>query len=172
LEGIERVEASIQSESFKFETMIGLIQLIQTNLKPDWVNKYLTTEERNTMRELAKKAYPKEVLLKLAARGWTEEDHKQHLKDYQKFRAWLTRLVNEGYTPESKEAQELTEFLLSMNKRYSQGDPKIKEGMKKSWETFNALPEDKKPKMYVIPENERAFLKQASIHYHRNKIPY
>jgi hypothetical protein len=54
-----------------------------------------------------------------------------------------------------------------MNKGYSQNDPQIKEGMKKSWEKFNRLPENERPKTYAIPEKEREFIKQASIVFHK-----
>lgn len=55
------------------------------NLKPEWVNKYLTTEESQIMRKIAIESYSKETLQQLAERGWTEEDHKKHINDYQTF---------------------------------------------------------------------------------------
>lgn len=168
LEAIERVEEALQTEPFHYESITNLIQVTQMNLKPEWVNQYLTTGERITMRELAKQSYSKEALQKLAARGWTEEDHKRHVKDYQFFRETLTRLVKEGYTTDSPEAMELARHLITMNKGYSEDDPKIREGMKKSWENFNSLPEEKKPKTYAIPEHEREFIKQACMFLYKN----
>jgi hypothetical protein len=137
------------------------------NLEPVWVNKYLTPEERETMREIAKQSYSKEALDKLAERGWTEEDHQQHLKDYLFFRTELTRLVTEDYKTDSPEALELARFLTEMNKRYSQNDSQIKEGMKQSWEKFNQLSEKERPKTYTIPEKEREFIKHACIVFHK-----
>jgi MerR family transcriptional regulator, thiopeptide resistance regulator len=169
LEAIERVEESLLSDHFKYEFITELIQVTQMKLKPEWVDKYLTTEERNTMRELAKQSYSKEALQKLAAKGWTEEDHKQHLKEYKFFRESLTKLVKEGYLPGSPEAQELAKYLIEMNKRRSQNDPQIREGMKKSWENFNSLPEDIKPKTYVIPDRERDFIKEACLVFSKNQ---
>jgi DNA-binding transcriptional MerR regulator len=167
IEAIERIEKSLQSESFHYENITNLIQVTQMDLKPEWVNKYLTTEERKTMRDLAQQSYSKETLKKIAERGWTEEDHKQHLKNYHSFRTQLTKLVSEGHKPDSPEAQELARFLTEMNKGYSQNDPQINEGMKKSWEKFNRLPENERPKTYAIPEKEREFIKQASIVFHK-----
>jgi pyruvate-formate lyase-activating enzyme len=137
------------------------------DLKPEWVNKYLTSDERQTMRDLAKQSYSKEALQKLAERGWTEADHQQHLRNYHVFRDELTKLVNEGYTVDSTEAHELAKFLVDMNKHYSQNDPQIKEGMKKSWEKLNRLPENKRPKTYEIPCQEREFIKQACLVYYQ-----
>jgi DNA-binding transcriptional MerR regulator len=165
---IEQVETSLKSDSIDYESVTELIQIAHFNLKPDWVNKYLSTEDRKVMRNIAKQSYTKETLHKLAKRGWTEGEHVRHLKDYQYFRSKLTELVQEGYNIESVEAQELVKFLMEMNNRYSQNDPQIKEGMKKSWEKFNSLPEDQKPKTYTIPEFELDFIRQASIYYHQN----
>lgn len=165
---IEQVETSIKSDTIDYESVTELIQMAHFNLKPDWVNKYLSTEERKVMRNIAKQSYTKETLHKLAKRGWTEGDHVRHLNDYQYFRSKLTELVQEGYTVESVEAQELVKFLMEMNSRYSQNDPEIKEGMKKSWERLKSLPEDQKPKAYTIPEFELNFIREASIYYHQN----
>ncbi|MDP4155083.1 MAG: MerR family transcriptional regulator [Bacillota bacterium] len=165
---IERIEKSLQSENFHYETIKNLIQVTQMDLRPEWVNKYLTTDERKTMREIAQQSYPKEALKKLAERGWTEEDHQQHLKDYLSFRTELTRLVNEGFRVDSPEALELARFLMEMNKRYSQNDPQIKEGMKQSWEKFNQFPEKERPKTYMIPEKEREFIQLVCLNFHKN----
>jgi DNA-binding transcriptional MerR regulator len=170
IQAIERAEKSLEKNALHYQSITELIQVTQMDLKPEWVNKYLTKQDRTTMRELAKKSYSKEALQRLAERGWTEEDHRQHLSDYQFFRTSLTRLVNDGFTVDSQEAQVLAKFLTDMNKRYSQNDPQIKEGMKKAWGKFNSLPEDKKPKTYVIPDQEREFIKQACLIYHQNKI--
>jgi len=169
LDAIEQVEKSIQSGLFDYNSVAKLIQVTQMNLKPEWVNQYLTSDERIIMREIAKESYSKEALQKLAARGWTEEDHKKHLNDYQYFRKNLTKLVTEGYTPDSNEAQELVNYLQDMNKRFSQDDPEIREGMKKSWEKFNSKPKSKQPETYVIPEKEREFIKEASKIFYKHK---
>jgi DNA-binding transcriptional MerR regulator len=167
IEAIENVENALMSNKMDYNSIINTIQVIQ--MKPDWVNQYLTAEERKTMRELVKQSYSKEALQKLTARGWTEEDHNQHINQYQLFRESLTKLVKEGASPDSPEAQELAKFLMEMNNRLSQGDPDIKEGMKKIWENFNSLPDQKKPKIYTIPDDEREFIKKACIIYHKNK---
>ncbi|MBA2876668.1 MerR family transcriptional regulator [Thermaerobacillus caldiproteolyticus] len=168
IEAIENVENALMSNKMDYDSIINTIQVIQ--MKPEWVNQYLTTEERKTMRKLVKQSYSKEALQKLAAKGWTEEDHKQHINQYQLFRESLTKLVKEGASPDSPEAQELAKFLMEMIHRRSQDDPDIKEGMKKTWENFNSLPDREKPKIYTIPANEREFIKEACIIYHKNKI--
>ncbi|MGV3463806.1 MAG: MerR family transcriptional regulator [Heyndrickxia sp.] len=169
IEAIEKVEKTIQSDTVDINSVVNLIQVTQMNLKPEWVEQYLSKDERLTMREIAKESYSKDALQKLAARGWNEEDHQQHLNKYQFFRKSLTKLVREGVSPGSKEAQELVRFLQDMNKRFSQDDPSIREGMKKSWEKFNSLPKNKQPKTYAIPEQERDFIKSASEIFYTSK---
>lgn len=170
IEAIEQVEESLQSNEFTYELITKLIQVTQMNLKPEWVNQYLTKDERITMREITKVSYSKESLQKLVGKGWTEEDHQQHLNDYQYFRNTLSKLVNEGYSPDSPEAQELANYLHAMNQRRSQNDPMILKGMKKAWDTFNSLPENKKPQTYAIPEQEREFIKAACVLFYRNNL--
>ncbi|WP_251553116.1 MerR family transcriptional regulator [Neobacillus muris] len=170
IETIEEVEKSLQSGECNYELVTKLIQVTKMDLKPEWVNKYLSKNERQTMREIAKESYSKEALQKLVSRGWTEEDHKQHLNKYQYFRKILTKLVNEGYSPESTTAQELVSYLQEMNKSYSKDDPEIREGMKKSWGKFNSLPDNERPKTYNIPDREREFIIEASkIFYSKKK---
>ncbi|MFQ3544144.1 MerR family transcriptional regulator [Halobacillus rhizosphaerae] len=166
---IEKVEQSLHTNQMNYDLITELIQVTQMDLKPDWVDQYLNNSDRKTMRKLAKESYSTKTLRKLAARGWTEEDHQEHLKKYQYFRATLTKLVKENYSHDSTEAQELMKYLQEMNRQYSQDDPEIREGMKKSWEQFNSLPEDEKPKTYTIPEQEREFIKKASEVFYLNK---
>ncbi|GGH77425.1 DNA-binding transcriptional MerR regulator [Pullulanibacillus pueri] len=169
LEAIEQAEKSIHSNLTDQNSITKLIQVTQMNLKSEWVNQNLDNDERLTMREIAKESYSKEALQKLVAKGWTEKDHKKHLNDYQYFRKNLTKLVTEGYSPDSSEAQELVKYLQEMNNRRIQGDPEIREGMKKSWEKFNSLPKTKQPKTYGISEQEREFIKEASKIFYKYK---
>jgi DNA-binding transcriptional MerR regulator len=168
IETIENVESALTSNQIDIGAMVRTIQVTQMRLKAEWIKKSLTAEERKTMRELVHQSYSKEALLKLAAKGWTVKDDPPHIQ-YKIFRERLTDLVNEGIRPDHPEAQKLAKMLMEMNHRLSQDDPSIKEGMKKAWEIFNSLPEAKKPKMYAIPAHERAFLKAACIHYHKNR---
>lgn len=56
--------------------------------------------------------------------------------------------------PSSPEAQNLAQYLTDLNNHQSQGDEEIIEGMKKAWDNFNALPDDKKPQIYVLTTEE------------------
>jgi endo-1,4-beta-D-glucanase Y len=140
-------------------TTVVLIEVIQMELKPEWVSKYLTPEQRKTMRDLAKKSFSQEALRKLAKQEFTEETHQQ----YSYFRAELKRLVAANADPGSPEAQNLAQYLTDLNKRRSQGDEEIIAGMKKAWDNFNALPDDMKPQIYVLTTEERVIQQSCTI---------
>lgn len=154
---IEKIEM-MEAERLDYEAIVRIIEVIQLDLKPDWVSKYLSPDERRTMREIAKHSFSNEALRKLAQQEFTEEIHQQYGHFYDELR----RLVAENTDPASDEAQSLARYLTDLNRQRSQGwDQEILAGMKKSWETFNSLPEDKKPQMYALTSDEREFIKQA-----------
>jgi hypothetical protein len=103
-------------------------------------------------------SYSAEGLRKLTQQEFTEAMHRQYAYFYDELR----RLVAENTDPSSTEAQSLARYLTELNRGRSQGwSREILAGMKRSWETFNALPEDKKPKIYTLTPEEREFMKQA-----------
>lgn len=163
---IEKIE-NIGEDTMDFEAIVKVIEVIQMNLKPEWVNNYLTSDERRTMRDLAKESFTEESLKKLAKEEYTEDIHDQYSYFYNELR----RLVSQKAEPAGEEAQSLAQFLMDLNRRRSQGwDQEILEGMKKSWENFNALPEDKKPSQFVLSPEERAFIKQACSMLAKRKV--
>ncbi|MDP4144077.1 MAG: TipAS antibiotic-recognition domain-containing protein [Bacillota bacterium] len=133
------------------------------------MNKYLSTKQREYMRELAKKSYSKEALQKLAERGWTEENQKNFNERYILFREKLKKLVESGADPASSESQAVGRLLYDINNSYIQGDADIREGMKKSWENFNAIPDKRKPSFYMIPDEEREFIKKIMTIFYKNR---
>jgi MerR family transcriptional regulator, thiopeptide resistance regulator len=138
-------------------------------LKPIWMNKYLSTKQREYMRELAKKSYSEDALQKLAERGWTEENQKNFNEKYNLFRTELKRLLEQGSEPASSEAQVVAQLLYDINNGYIQGDLDIREGLKKSWENYNSIPDDRKPSIYKISDNEREFIKKIMAVFYKNK---
>ncbi|MEC0268903.1 MerR family transcriptional regulator [Paenibacillus anseongense] len=142
-----------------YHSIVKLMEVMQMELKPEWVNKYLTPDERKTMRNLAINSYSQEALKKLSDQEFIEESHLQ----YTLFRAELKRLVAAGADPGSLEAQNLARSLTELNARRSQGDPEILKGMEQAWLNFNSLPSEKKPQIYTLSMEERDFIKQVFI---------
>jgi MerR family transcriptional regulator, thiopeptide resistance regulator len=147
-----------------YNAVVKIIGVIQMDLKPEWVSKYLTPDERKTMRDIAKQSFSKEALRKLGQREFTEQTHKQ----YGYFRNELRRLVASNADPASEAAQKLARYLVDLNNHSSGGDKEILAGMKKSWEGFNELPDDKKPQIYILTTKEREFIKEACAILFRN----
>jgi MerR family transcriptional regulator, thiopeptide resistance regulator len=169
INAIEETEKLLIANQHDYKSIVKVIQAVQMELKPIWMNKYLTTKEREYMRDLAKESYSKEALKKLTARGWTEENQKNLNDRYTNFRAELKKLVEKKTAPESPEAQAIGLLLYNINNSYIQGDSDIREGMKKSWENYNTIPDDRKPSIYKIPEEEREYIKSVMTIFYRNK---
>jgi MerR family transcriptional regulator, thiopeptide resistance regulator len=162
---IEKIEM-METERLDYEAIFKIIEVIQMDLKPEWVSKYLTPDERRTMREIAKQSFSDEALRKLAEQEFTKETHQQYIHFYDELR----RLVANNADPSSQEAQSLAQYLTDLNRRRSQGwDQEILAGMRKTWDTFNSLPEDKKPQMYTLTQDEREFIKQACSILHARR---
>lgn len=166
---IEETEKLLKTNQYDYKSISKVIQAVRMELKPTWMNKYLTTEQREYMRDLAKKSYSKEALQKLAERGWTEENQKSLNERYTLFRTELKKLVEQNADPASPGAQSVGQLLHDINNSYIQGDPDIREGMRKSWENFNSIPDNRKPLVYKILDEEREFIKNVMIIFYKNK---
>lgn len=169
IRAIEEI-GEMENETLDNEAIVKIIEVIQMDLKPEWVSKYLTPDERRTMRDIAKQSFSEEALHKLAQQEFTEETHKQYSYFYDELR----RLAAHSTDPASQEAQRLAQYLMDLNRRRFQGwdrDQEILTGLKKTWEHFNALPGDKKPQIYTLTTEEREFIKQACsiLHAHRSQ---
>lgn len=167
INAIEQLEQQ-KNGTLDYDAVAQLIRVIQADLKPAWVNKYLTHVERVTMRDIAKQSFSSEALKEIAKHKFTEETHQQYTYFYDELR----RLVAHKADPASEEAQSLAQYLMELNRRRSSGwNPEIVAGMKKTWEAFNALPDDKKPQIYSLTMEEREFIKQACtiLHAHLNE---
>lgn len=161
IRAMEETERLLQNnDESHSDSIIKIIEVIQMELKSDWVNKYLTPEQRKTMRHVTKSSFSEEALQKLKEQ-WSKENEISFFEQYSKFRAELKSLVAKGADPASDEAQKLARFLMELNKLRSQGDSEILAGMKKSWENFNTLPEDQQPAIYKLSGEEREFIKKA-----------
>ncbi len=172
IDAIENIEEKAADGTYDYDSIVQAIAQAKQKLLPEWVNAYLTNEERRTMRDLAKSSYSKTALMKIASRGWTEQDQQESLSRYHLFRKALENCINNGESPTGEEGQKLARMLQEMNDRWTKGDPEIREGAKRSWEKLQTLPEEKKPKMYGPPysEEERHFIKEAMGHLYRKEL--
>ncbi|OCT17247.1 hypothetical protein A8709_27330 [Paenibacillus pectinilyticus] len=165
---IEETQNMEKSSPVDYHSIVKIMEVMQMALKPEWVNKYLTPDERKMMRNLAVHSYSQEALRKLADQEFVEESFLQ----YTQFRAELKQLVEAKADPGSQEAQNLARSLTELNARRSQGDPEILKGMKQAWLSFNEMPSDMKPQMYTLSMEEREFIKQVYIMMYKQSSEY
>jgi DNA-binding transcriptional MerR regulator len=169
ISAIKDTEKLLETKQYDYKSITKVIQAVQMELKPTWMKEYLTTEQREYMRDLARKSYSEEALKKLRERGWTEENQKSFSEKYTLFRTELKRLVEQGADPASSESQAVGKLLYDINNNRIQGDSDIREGMRKSWQNYNSIPDDRKPSIYKIPDEERDFIKNVMKIFYKNK---
>ena len=166
IRAIEEVEQVAYADQCIWEAIVHVIEVIQMEQKDDWVNKYFTPEQRQTMQELSKKSYSEAAQQKMAAWGeWTKEDQRRVDQQYAFISAELKRLVAEGQDPASAEAQAVAKLKLDLEEQFTQGDPTIRAGLQQWWEHYAALPEAEKPMARPWDQQEDAFLTQAVAIY-------
>lgn len=85
LTAIEKIEM-METEKLDYEAIVKTIEVIQLDLKPAWVSKYLSPDERRTMRDIAKQSFSHEALRKLTKQEFTEEIHQQYSHFYDELR--------------------------------------------------------------------------------------
>ncbi|MBN1040474.1 MerR family transcriptional regulator [Clostridium botulinum] len=54
ISAIEETEKLLKANQYDYKSIIKVVQAVQMELKPTWMNKYLTTKQREYMRDLAK----------------------------------------------------------------------------------------------------------------------
>src|SRR4029077_1021986 len=75
LQAINEAERHLEAELSTFESVVRVIEVIQMQQQNDWVNKYFTPEQQQSINERSETSYSETARQKLAARGpWTEED--------------------------------------------------------------------------------------------------
>jgi hypothetical protein len=143
---IEETERALDAGCDSWPSLVHTLEALQMQQKQDWQNKYFTPEQRQTMDELSADSYTEEARQKLAARGtWTDEDQKRVDAQYAWIGAELKRLVAAGADPASPEAQAVAQRQRELLTAFTQGDPEVEAGLRQWWQSFNALPRDRRP---------------------------
>ncbi|MFN8634964.1 MAG: MerR family transcriptional regulator [Chloroflexota bacterium] len=150
------------STASAFEAVVRVIEVIQMQQQSDWVNKYLSPEQQEQMRQLSEQSYSEEAREKLAARGpWTEEDQQRASRQWAEVGAELKRLVAAGADPAGPEAQTWADSFNALISAFTQNDPEIEAGLQTWWKRHNDLPPEQQPMQTLYTPEERAFMNQA-----------
>lgn len=147
IKAIAKTEALLQAGNCDWESIAGVIQVIQMEQKSEWVKKYFTEEQIQKMDELSKASYSEEATQKLEQRrgAWTEEDQQRADEQWKYVATEANRLAAIGADPAGEDAQALAKFKSDLLLAFTQGDPQIEEGLGNFWRNFQSLPTDQRP---------------------------
>jgi hypothetical protein len=168
IEAIERLEEQAAEGRLEWEALCTVMEVIQVEQKTEWVKKYFTDEQLQTMNELIGASYSDGALEKLAQHpkswrsgAWTEEDQERASADWAYVAAESQRLASNGADPAGEEAQALARFKSDLLSSFTQNDAEIDAGLKRFWENFQALPQEKQPFAWSLDPEASAFLEKA-----------
>lgn len=158
-------------ETCDWESILHVIQAMQMEQNKAWVNKYFTPEQQQVMEQLSEKSYSPEARRKLEQRRgeWSEEDQRKADQQWGAVQAEVKRLVEQGADPASPQAQALIEQVQALIASFTQGDPEICAGLKRWWQNFTELPEEKKPFPSFYTQEEQEFVDKAQEEYRQRK---
>jgi DNA-binding transcriptional MerR regulator len=170
IRAIEHTEALLEVGECDWGAISHVIEVIQTEQKTSWVNKYFTSEQQKVMKQLDEASYSDEAKAKMAGWGrWTEEDQRRVDVQYAHLAAELKRLVAEGKDPASPKAQALAKLQADLLGQFTQGDPDIEAGLNTWWKNYDALPQAEKPPALPWTEEEGVFLGEAMRIYRQRE---
>lgn len=167
IQAIEETEALLQANQRDWESIVRVIQVIQTQQSGDWRRKYFTAEELQQAEEVSKKYYTEEQRQKLAEWGknYTEEDQHAATRRWTIVLAELRRLVSTNHNPADPEAQELAGQWIELLHQFTHGD----EGIQKS---LNEMHKDGlKDSPFTRPYNDQEadFIVEATRLYRQRR---
>ncbi|SRR5579884_1242502 len=170
IQALDETEKLLQEHQCNWESIVQVIRVIQMEQHKEWINKYFTPEQQQTMQQLTEQSYSSAARQKIAQRReWTEEDQRRADQQWGAVQAEVRRLTAEGADPASSEAQKVIEQEQALIAEFTQGDPEINEGLKQWWKNFYALPDEQKPMAPFYTEEERAFLDKAREVYRQQR---
>lgn len=171
LRAIEELEQVAQAGQHSWEAILNVIEVIQMEQKHEWVNKYFTPEQRQTMQDLSEHAYSESVRQKMAERSrhWSEVDQRRVEQQYTHIAVELKRLLAEGQAPEGEDAQAVAKLQVELIAQFTQGEQDIAAGLQQWWRSFAALPDEQKPFRMPWSAEESTFLAQAVAIYQQNQ---
>lgn len=174
IRALAETEALLEAGTCDWESVARVIEVIRMEQKTDWVKKYLTDEQLQTMEELSSTAYSEDALKKLKQRDtWSEAEQMKATADWTHVYSEARRLAAAGADPGGEEAQAMARRKHELLSAFTQGDPEISAGLSRFWNGFRSLPAERQPfdgSPFDAGEAGNAFLEQASsIFAERNR---
>jgi len=177
IKAIERLEDQAAEGRLDRDALSKVMEVIQMEQNTEWVKKYFTDEQLQTMNELIGSSYSEDALETMAQHpkswrsgAWTEEDQERASADWAHVASESQRLAAIGADPAGEEAQTLARFKSDLLSQFTQNDPEITAGLKKFWENFNSLPQEKQPFAWSHDPEASAFLDRAMEIYQERQV--
>ena len=162
IRAIGRTEELLRAGENDWEAITDVIEVIQMEKKKDWVDRYFTPEQRETMERLNDSSYSDEAKATMAGWGeWTEEDQQRVDAQYARIADELKRLVATGHDPAGVDAQAVAKLQLELLAQFTRGDPEVAAGLDSWWQNHQALPAGERPPVLPWNEEEGEFLTRA-----------
>jgi DNA-binding transcriptional MerR regulator len=170
IRAIADTEALLAAGTCDWESVAKVISAIRMEKENDWVKKYFTDEQLQTMNDLATAAYSDEAKATLANRGgeWTEADQEKATADWTRVASEARRLAAEGADPGGPDGQAVAKLKNDLLSGFTGGDPEVSAGLSQFWEGFHALPREQQPfdaSPFDAGEEGTRFLEQACAIY-------
>lgn len=170
IRALAKTEALLAAGTCDWDAVARVIEAITMEQKNDWVNRYCTDEQKQTLAALSEAAYSEEARQTLACRRetWTEADQEKATADWTRVYAEARRLAEAGADPAGPEAQAIAQLKHDLLAGFTQGDPEVAAGLNRFWEGYQALPEGSKPfnaSPYDAGEAGNALLEEACALY-------
>lgn len=129
IRAVGETEALLAAGTCDWESVARVIEAMQMEQKSDWVRRYFTDEQPQTMEELGTAAYSPEAREMLQGRGeWTEADQQKATADWTRVYSEARRLAAEGADPGGPEAQEIARLKHDLLFAFTGGDPEVSAG--------------------------------------------
>ena len=151
LKAIAHVETLLQTGDCTREAIVRVIETIQMEQTKDWAKKYFSDAQLQKMEELSQSSYSPEARAEINRRTWTEADQERVNVQWAYLASESQKLAEAGVGPGAEEAQALAHLKHELLFGFTQGDPDVEAGLKKFWDSHNALPKAEQPLASVVP---------------------
>ena len=169
IRALAETEALLEAGTCDWEAVARVIEVIRMEQKNDWVKKYFTDEQLQTMEELGNASYSDEAREALKGHGaWTEADQAKATADWTRVYSEARRLAAEGADPAGPEGQAVARLKHELLAGFTKGNAEVAAGVGQFWQNFRALPDDKRPfdaSPFDAGEEGNAFLAKACAIY-------
>lgn len=167
INAIDETEVLLKTSDDPCDSIIKVINAVQLSKKTNWLNTYLSSEQRKYIKTLVEASYSKKSLCKFKTMNSNENFRKDQISNYKLFRTKLKDLVLTNEDPSSDKSQELGSLLHNINLNRSMGDTDTLKEMKSCYDNYTSSKDSIDPLNYKISSEEMCFLKEVMRFFYK-----